>query len=168
MRISRCYLLVQEMSTTGSSEILGNNLAGSVRLKDFTTYLKWSEVGDLQIHLLEVSVFSDCVHLQQWFIGVGEFNGTEMWQKILSMSFWNTKRILYGLFIISFRHTSHGGIEIWTSYIKQLYMYADGHGGLGVEPNNWNFWIFLVLVAHSLKRYFLDYALWNFDLFSPH
>lgn len=77
-RISRCYLLVQEMSTTGSSEILGNNLAGSVRLKDFTTYLKWSEVGDLQIHLLEVSVFSDCVHLQQLFIGVGEFNGTEM------------------------------------------------------------------------------------------
>lgn len=64
-KISRCYLLVQEISTSSSAEIMGNNLAGSIRLKDFTTYLKWSEIGDLQIHLLQVSAFLDCVRLQQ-------------------------------------------------------------------------------------------------------
>ncbi|KAG7957739.1 hypothetical protein I3843_11G190300 [Carya illinoinensis] len=42
-----------EISTSSSAEIMGNNLAGSIRLKDFTTYLKWSEIGDLQIHLLQ-------------------------------------------------------------------------------------------------------------------
>ena len=48
-----CYLLVQEMSTTGTTEILRNNLInGSVRLKDFSAYLKWSEFGDLHIFLL--------------------------------------------------------------------------------------------------------------------
>ena len=37
-----CYLLVLEISTSGSAEILRNNLTGSVRLKE----LKWSEFGD--------------------------------------------------------------------------------------------------------------------------
>ena len=53
-----CYLLVQEqeISTSSCAEILRNNLAGSVKLKDFSMYLKWSEIGDLQIHLLQVGV----------------------------------------------------------------------------------------------------------------
>lgn len=55
MRISVCYLLVQDISTSGSAEIVRNNLAGSVKLKDFSMYLKWSEIGDLQMHLLQVS-----------------------------------------------------------------------------------------------------------------
>ena len=50
------YLLVQEISTSGSAEILRNNLAGSVRLKGFSAYLKWSEIGNINIHLLKVSI----------------------------------------------------------------------------------------------------------------
>lgn len=42
-----------EISTSGSAEILRNNLAGSVRLKDFSAYLKWSEIGNINIHLLK-------------------------------------------------------------------------------------------------------------------
>ncbi|KAF3963979.1 hypothetical protein CMV_011687 [Castanea mollissima] len=42
-----------EISTSGSAEIVRNNLAGSVRLKDFSMYLKWSEIGDLQMNLLQ-------------------------------------------------------------------------------------------------------------------
>ena len=48
-----CYLLVQEISTSSSAEILRNNLTGSVRLKE----LKWSEFGDLfQVIVILVSV----------------------------------------------------------------------------------------------------------------
>jgi len=46
----------QEISTSGSAKILRNNFADCVRLKDFSMYLKWSEIGDLQIHLLQVGV----------------------------------------------------------------------------------------------------------------
>ena len=50
-----CYLLVQEISTSSSAEILRNNLTGSVRLKE----LKWSEFGDLfQVIVILVSVRS--------------------------------------------------------------------------------------------------------------
>lgn len=49
---------MQDISTSGSAVILRNNLAGRVRLEDFTAYLKWSEIGDLHIHLLQVSVIS--------------------------------------------------------------------------------------------------------------
>jgi lipopolysaccharide-binding protein len=42
-----------EISTSGSAEILRNNLAGSVRLKGFSAYLKWSEIGNINIHLLK-------------------------------------------------------------------------------------------------------------------
>ena len=50
-----CYLLVQEISTSGLAEILRNNLTGSVRLKE----LKWSEFGDLfQVIVILVSVRS--------------------------------------------------------------------------------------------------------------
>ena len=48
-------MLVQEISTSGSAEILRNNLTGSVRLKE----LKWSEFGDLfQVIVILVSVRS--------------------------------------------------------------------------------------------------------------
>lgn len=57
VRINWCYLLLQDISTTGSLEIVRNHLSGSVRLKDFNAYLKWSEIGDLHIHLLQVSSF---------------------------------------------------------------------------------------------------------------
>lgn len=37
-----------------SPEIRPDNLAGTIKLIDFTASLKWSKIGDLQIHLLEM------------------------------------------------------------------------------------------------------------------
>lgn len=62
-----------DISTTGSLEIVRNHLSGSVRLKDVTAYLKWSEIGDLHIHLLQPvmstlikTVFLPYVNLRLW------------------------------------------------------------------------------------------------------
>ena len=56
------------MSTSSFAEILRNNLDSSVRLKDFATYLKSSEIGDLRIHLY-ISVILVSVSLQQLIVG---------------------------------------------------------------------------------------------------
>ncbi|XP_054798489.1 putative BPI/LBP family protein At1g04970 [Prosopis cineraria] len=43
-----------EVSASCSAEILRNNIAGSLRLNDFSTYLKWSKIGPLHMHLIQV------------------------------------------------------------------------------------------------------------------
>ncbi|KAB1215133.1 hypothetical protein CJ030_MR4G001423 [Morella rubra] len=62
-----------DISSAGSLEIVRNHLSGSVRLKDFNAYLKWSEIGDLHIHLLQPvmstlikTVFLPYVNLRLW------------------------------------------------------------------------------------------------------
>lgn len=46
-----CISLV--MSASGSAEISGNNLTANVKLDDFSLSAKWSNVGDLQISVIE-------------------------------------------------------------------------------------------------------------------
>lgn len=46
-----CILVV--VNASGSAEISKNNLAGSIRLDDFTTTLKWSNVGSFHMHLIQ-------------------------------------------------------------------------------------------------------------------
>jgi len=45
---------VQVMSASGSAEISRNNLTASIKLDDFSLSAKWSDVGDLQISIIEV------------------------------------------------------------------------------------------------------------------
>ncbi|KAK6229788.1 hypothetical protein SCA6_018739 [Theobroma cacao] len=46
-----CISLV--ISASCSAEIHGNNLAGSIRLVNFTSSLKWSNIGNLHMHLVQ-------------------------------------------------------------------------------------------------------------------
>ncbi|GLT83609.1 hypothetical protein SLE2022_018870 [Rubroshorea leprosula] len=46
-----CISLV--INASGSAEISGSNLAGSIRLVDFTASLKWSNIGPLHLHLIQ-------------------------------------------------------------------------------------------------------------------
>lgn len=39
---------------SGSVKILQNNLAGSVKLNDFAMSLKWSNIGNLRVYLIQV------------------------------------------------------------------------------------------------------------------
>ncbi|XP_024008742.1 putative BPI/LBP family protein At1g04970 isoform X2 [Eutrema salsugineum] len=38
---------------SGALRVMGNNLGGSVRLEDFSMSLKWSNIGNLHLHLLQ-------------------------------------------------------------------------------------------------------------------
>lgn len=49
-----CFLLVQVIRASGLVKIVGNNLAGSVKLNDFTMSLKWSNIGNLRLYLIQV------------------------------------------------------------------------------------------------------------------
>ncbi|XP_022733113.1 putative BPI/LBP family protein At1g04970 [Durio zibethinus] len=49
-----CISLV--ISASCSAEIYGNNLAGSIRLVNFTENLKWSNIGNLQMHLVQAAM----------------------------------------------------------------------------------------------------------------
>ncbi|XP_058788107.1 putative BPI/LBP family protein At1g04970 [Vicia villosa] len=47
-----------DISASCSVEILGNNIAGRIRLQNFSAYLKWSKIGKLRIHLIQSLVSS--------------------------------------------------------------------------------------------------------------
>ncbi|KAF4368244.1 putative BPI/LBP family protein At1g04970 [Cannabis sativa] len=51
-----CISLV--IRTSASTKIIGNNLAGSVRLNDFTMSLKWSKVGNLHLYLIQPVIWT--------------------------------------------------------------------------------------------------------------
>ncbi|KAL5548498.1 hypothetical protein UlMin_003729 [Ulmus minor] len=42
-----------EISASCSPKIVGNKLVGTLELKGFTAYLKWSKIGNLHIHLVQ-------------------------------------------------------------------------------------------------------------------
>ncbi|KAK7371969.1 hypothetical protein VNO80_05336 [Phaseolus coccineus] len=42
-----------DFSASCAAEILGNNLAGWLKLKKFSTYLKWSKIGKLHMNLIQ-------------------------------------------------------------------------------------------------------------------
>ncbi|CAA7054088.1 unnamed protein product [Microthlaspi erraticum] len=46
-----CISLVIQAS--GALKVMGNNLGGSVKLEDFSMSLKWSNIGNLHLHLLQ-------------------------------------------------------------------------------------------------------------------
>lgn len=52
-----CSLFVQVIRASGFVKLSGNNLAGSVKLNDFTMSLKWSNIGNLHMYLIQVSMF---------------------------------------------------------------------------------------------------------------
>ncbi|KFK42843.1 hypothetical protein AALP_AA1G046400 [Arabis alpina] len=43
---------------SGALRVMGNNLGGSVRLEDFSMSLKWSNIGNLHLHLLQPIVWT--------------------------------------------------------------------------------------------------------------
>ncbi|KAL1212357.1 putative BPI/LBP family protein [Cardamine amara subsp. amara] len=43
---------------SGALKVMGNNLGGSVRLEDFSMSLKWSNIGNLHLHLLQPIVWT--------------------------------------------------------------------------------------------------------------
>ncbi|RVW13344.1 putative BPI/LBP family protein [Vitis vinifera] len=43
---------------SGSVKIAGNNLAGSVKLNDFTMSLKWSKIGNLRMFLIQPVIWT--------------------------------------------------------------------------------------------------------------
>ncbi|KAK4279194.1 hypothetical protein QN277_016940 [Acacia crassicarpa] len=45
-----------EISASCSAEILQNNVAGNLRLNDFSTYLKWTKIGPLHMHLIQLTI----------------------------------------------------------------------------------------------------------------
>ncbi|KAK9285155.1 hypothetical protein L1049_024341 [Liquidambar formosana] len=51
-----CISLV--IRASGSVKISGNNLAGSVKLDDFTMSLKWSKIGSLRMYLIQPVVWT--------------------------------------------------------------------------------------------------------------
>lgn len=46
--------MVQEIHASCSPKISMNKLAGIVKLNDITASLKWSEIGNLHMHLVQV------------------------------------------------------------------------------------------------------------------
>nr|AFK46614.1 unknown [Lotus japonicus] len=42
-----------EISATFAVEIIGNNLAGWLKLRKFSTYLRWSKIGKLHMHTIQ-------------------------------------------------------------------------------------------------------------------
>jgi hypothetical protein len=46
--------MLQDVSASCGVEILGNNIAGRLTLQKFSAYLKWSKIGKLHIHLIQV------------------------------------------------------------------------------------------------------------------
>lgn len=50
--------LVQVIRASGSVKIMRNNLAGSVKLDDFSMSLKWSKIGNLHMYLIQVKLLS--------------------------------------------------------------------------------------------------------------
>ncbi|XP_010542995.1 PREDICTED: putative BPI/LBP family protein At1g04970 [Tarenaya hassleriana] len=51
-----CISLV--VSGSGSLKVTGNNLGGSVRLEDFAMSLKWSNIGNLHLHLIQPIIWT--------------------------------------------------------------------------------------------------------------
>ncbi|KAJ7960842.1 Lipid binding protein BPI/LBP [Quillaja saponaria] len=49
-----CILL--EINASGSAEIIRNNLAGIIRVKGFSTHLKWSNIGKLNMLLIQTAM----------------------------------------------------------------------------------------------------------------
>ncbi|KAK3038926.1 hypothetical protein RJ639_027554 [Escallonia herrerae] len=51
-----CISLV--IRASGSVEVSGNNLAGSVKLNDFSMLLKWSKIGNLRMYLIQPVIWT--------------------------------------------------------------------------------------------------------------
>lgn len=47
-------MFTQVIRGSGSVGIAGNNLVGSVKLNDFSMSLKWSNIGNLRMYLIQV------------------------------------------------------------------------------------------------------------------
>nr|VDD41548.1 unnamed protein product [Brassica oleracea] len=47
-----------EIRGSGALRVMGNNLGGSVKLEDFSMSLKWSNIGNLHLHLLQPIVWT--------------------------------------------------------------------------------------------------------------
>lgn len=45
---------VQVVSASGFPEISGNNLGGRIEIDDFTLSLKWSNIGNFHMYLIQV------------------------------------------------------------------------------------------------------------------
>lgn len=50
--------LLQVINATGSVQILKNNLTGRFGLTGFRMSLKWSNIGDFDVHQVQVSQFN--------------------------------------------------------------------------------------------------------------
>lgn len=48
------FMFFQVIRASGSVKISGNNLAGSIKLNDFSMSLKWSNIGNLRLYLIQV------------------------------------------------------------------------------------------------------------------
>lgn len=60
--VHKPWKLVQDFSASCAAEILGNNLAGWLKLKKFSTNLKWSKIGKLHMNLIQVN-WNKCINL---------------------------------------------------------------------------------------------------------
>jgi len=54
--------MVQDISASCDVEIVRNSLTGRLKLKKFSTYLKWSKIGKLHMNVIQVNI-SKCIHL---------------------------------------------------------------------------------------------------------
>lgn len=55
--IFHMFFLLQEIHASCSPHILINKLAGTVKLDHVIAYLKWSKIGNLHMHLVQVHSF---------------------------------------------------------------------------------------------------------------
>lgn len=67
--------MIQDISASCAVEIEGNKITGRLRLQKFSIYLKWSKIGKLHMHLIQVNqnksiCFSACSYvfflIQNW------------------------------------------------------------------------------------------------------
>lgn len=54
LNIAILFLFTQVIRGSGLVRISGNNLVGSVKLNDFSMSLKWSDIGNLRMYLIQV------------------------------------------------------------------------------------------------------------------
>lgn len=86
--------MVQDFSASFAVEILGNNLAGWLKLRKFSTSLKWSKIGKLHMNLIQV-YWNNCDHLFSLLLCILIWN----WMKL------NNKATTW-VFSVSIRETT--------------------------------------------------------------
>lgn len=54
---------MQMVDSSGYAQVLrNNNLAGTIKLDSFNVSLKWSTIGNLHLHLIQVTTFEDILN----------------------------------------------------------------------------------------------------------